>query len=141
MTTNNLINKGELLSKTQRRYKMVPLPGGDLARIQSLTEREKSEYECSVLSSRSGRAIRSRMASATRALIILCLVDGNGNRLLGDEDHDKLSQVDGAVTAAIYTAASEHCGFSADDIESLVKNSEGAPVEDSPTTSQEQSAE
>ena len=136
MTTNNLINREALLGKTKRRYKTVDLPGGETARIQSLTEREKSEYECSVLSTR-GRAVRSKMTAATRALIVLCLVDNAGNRILADTDMEQLAAVDGGVTSAIYAAACEHCGFTADDIESLVKNSESVHVEGSPSSSQE----
>ena len=134
MTTNNLINRDALLGKTARRYDIVTLPGGDCVRIQSLTELEKSEYENSVISAR-GRAMRSKMLIACRQLVVLCVVDGEGNRMLSSDDISAMSGLDGAVTAAIFTAARTHCGFEEGDIEGLVKNSESVRVEDSPTSS------
>ncbi len=134
MTTNNLISRDALLGKTARRYMTVDLPGGEKARIQSLTELEKSEFEFAVISTK-GKALRSKMVIARRTLVVLCLVDNDGKRILSDADLDALAQIDGAVISAIYDEARIHCGFEEGDIEGLAKNSESVPVEGSPSTS------
>ena len=125
----NLTTRNELLGLTKRRFKTIDIPELDLTfRIQSLTEREKSEYETALLT-KTGRGVsRERLTDAARRLMVLCLVDDDNNRLLEPGDVNALSQLDAIVAAKIYNECQTHCGFGEEDIEQIVKNSESVNV-------------
>lgn len=125
-----LTSRSDLLSLTKRRYKTVEISELGLTfRIQSLTEREKSEYETALLT-KTGRSVsRERLTDAARRLMVLCLVDDNGDRLLEPADVGSLSQLDAIVATKIYDECQSHCGFGDDDIEQIVKNSERVHVD------------
>ena len=128
--TTNLTTRRELLGLTKRRFKTIEIPELNLTfRIQSLTEREKSEYETALLT-KTGRGVsRERLTDAARRLMVLCLVDDDDERLLEPADVGTLSQLDAIVAAKIYDECQSHCGFGDDDIEQIVKNSESVSVE------------
>ena len=128
--TMTLTTRGELLGLTKRRYKTIEIPELELTfRIHSLTAREKSEYETALLT-KTGRSVsRERLTDASRRLMVLCLVDDNGDRLLEPADVGTLSQLDAIVASKIYDECQSHCGFGDDDIEEIVKNSERVHVD------------
>lgn len=134
MTTTNepkAIGRDALLSRVDRRHTTVDIPGGGTVRLQSLTEGEKAKYETSMLTKK-GRVNQTKMEDATCRLIVLCMVDDEGRRILSDSDTWELLKLDGAVTAAIFDVATTHCGFSAEDIDAIVKNSGTLHADDSP---------
>lgn len=134
---NTLASMAELFpASTKRRYKDVTLPvSGHRVRIQSLTERECSEYEMAVVAQSTTRSkfVRARLLDANRRLIGLCLVDADGNRLLSDKQADQIATWDSADSNFLHDAVAAHCGINREAIEELVKNSEAIRV-DSPLT-------
>lgn len=120
MSEAGLGTKAALLAATNRRYRDVRV-AGTLWRLQSLTEGERSRYERAVWAA-TGADRDALMASAKRRLLVLCLVDEQGRRLLHDDDADALEVVDGAITGALFDAASAHIGLLAGDLEEAVKN-------------------
>ena len=129
-TETMLTSRTELLGLSKRRYKTIEVPNLGLEfRIQSLTAREKSEYETALLT-KTGRGVsRERLNDAARRLMVLCLVDSDGRRLLEPGDVGELAEMDSIVAAKIYNECQTHCGFNEDDIEQIVKNSESVNVE------------
>lgn len=124
----SLATKEALLGATKRRYRTVPIEGVGEFRIRSLTERERSNYEASLLS-KSGGVVRDKMLTSRRRLIALTLVDESGNLLLSEEDVERLEDVDSSVTVMLWEAARDHCGFTEQDIEDAVGNSERIHVD------------
>ena len=125
-------------AKIPRRHKIVPLPvSGNRVRIQSLTEREQSEYEMAVIAHGSSRSkfVRSKLLDANRRLIALCLVDAAGSRLLSDNQANQLATWDSADANFLHDEVAAHCGINREAIEDLVKNSEGIAVDSPPTDS------
>lgn len=121
------------LATRKRRHREVTLPvAGCNVRIQSLTERERSQYEAAVFSSRGGTNL-SRMLDASRRLIVLCVVDGAGNRILTESDVPKLGDWDAADVSVLYVECAEHCGLNRSDIEALAKNSDTTGDDTQPT--------
>ena len=122
-TTDQLIGAGG-----RRRYRRETLPiSGLLVRIQSLTERELSQYQSAVIASSGAKLQRARLEDASRRLIVRCLVDEAGNRLLADSHVGRLADWDAADTAYLYEACAAHVGVNRTDIEDLVKNSDAIP--------------
>lgn len=127
-----MLNRTKLINSGRRRYKLVPLPDGDTARIQTLNEAERSDFEKGTVNSR-GRINVDRMASARRRLVAKVLVDEEGRRLFDDDQADLLRQADAAIVGAIYDAAVQFVGISNDDVEEEVKNSARLSGDDSST--------
>lgn len=114
-----MITREKLLSQNTKRYTDRKIFGEDY-RIQSLSEREKADYEIKLQDKKAGMS-----AKKARALF-LCrvLVDESNNRLLTDVDVDAVGETDGRIASAIYSVALDHNGYEETDIEELVKNSE-----------------
>jgi hypothetical protein len=104
-------------------------------RIQSLNEGELSAYYAKTAMAKSDAARETRVKNATRRLFALCLVDGDGNRLLTDADTEALAGLDARDSQMLASACQEHVGVTKGEIEDLVKNSEETADGDSRTDS------
>ncbi len=113
-----MISREQLLAKTQRRYLEIKICD-ETFRLQSLTERERTEYELALQDKKTGRMTFDR---SRRLLIARVLVDAEGKRLLMDEDVDALQSVDGRITGMLFAEAQKHCGYDENEIENLTKN-------------------
>ena len=129
---SELVAREAFLTPAERRYQTIAIDGFGSVRIQSLTERQWAGFEMSAVAAKGG-IIRKRVEDARRRLIALCVVDDAGNRLLSDSDVPQLEQLDGAVAAKLFDVCQKHCGFEDNEIEDLVKNSDGIPDDASPT--------
>lgn len=106
----------------KRRFKTVTLPVlGCTLRIQSLTEKDYSDYQASFLG-KDGKPVPARLKAANRVFISMCVVDDDGARLITGENVARLEEWDAADTHYLYGECSKHAGISTDDIEGLIKN-------------------
>lgn len=130
----HLASRDQLLSPTpKRRYREETLPVSGLKiRIQSLTERERSEFERSNLG-KNGQANVAKLETIRRRLAILCLVDQAGNRLLNADDVGNLANWDSADMEALSDACAAHLGMKPEDLESIAKNSDRIAAAASPS--------
>lgn len=104
------------------------------AQLRSLTERERSEYERKMLDKK-GNVDGDKLLVAKCRLIIMCVVDQNGEPVFREAQIQELMDTDSALTNHLYSQCKKHCGFDEDDIERLVGNSESTTVDDSPSVS------
>jgi hypothetical protein len=74
----------------------------------------------------------AKLEAQNRGLIARCLVDGDGNRLLVDEQTGRLRDWDAADTSYLYEECARHVGLKREGIEALEKNSEGTIAGESP---------
>lgn len=119
-------------SGPKRRHKVVTLPVNGLTlRIQSLTEKDYSDYQASFLG-KDGKPVPARLKAANRVFISMCVVDADGNRIITGENVARLEEWDAADTHYLYNECSKHAGISTDDLEGLVKNLEGTPENSTP---------
>ena len=123
----SLLTKSDLLKKAVRRYQEFTLTiGGDqkTCRIQSLNEKERSDYEAATESAKTKAAKAARWKDSKRRLIVLCVVDADGNLILNMADITQLENVDSHITSTIFSKCIEHVGFTDEDVEVLAGNSE-----------------
>jgi hypothetical protein len=119
MSKTNLISRTDLLARCKRRFNTVSIDGMEF-RLQSLSEAEKSRFEKAVINKKTGEVYMS----ARRRLLITMLVDDDGQPLLSGSDMDLLGEMDGAIVAKLFDAASEHAGFTnSEAVDELEKNS------------------
>lgn len=136
-TTSELATLEQLASAStgKRRFVETVLPVSGLrVRIRSLTEREASDYQAHVFSANNDKTRQARLRSANRLLIAKCLVDGEGNRIVPDDQIVALADMDWADASHLYDVCAAHSGMNNADIEALVKNSEPTTPSDSPTS-------
>lgn len=100
----------------QRRYNFMTLPvAGIVVRFQSLSEIELSEYDNAPIKRDDDNdkvTVDEAVQNTSRArLIILCLVDGDGKRILTDADLDWVCSWDPKDTLPLSEVLRDHCGI------------------------------
>lgn len=116
--------------KTKRRYTYVELPQmRRRVRIQSITEREFSDYQASAFSKTQPNSLsQSRLRDAQRRFIAMCLVDEAGNLLCNGTRLDLIGEWDARDSNHLYEECTRWCGIKESDIEDMVKNSSATIV-------------
>ena len=120
------IDRSALIKHSQRRYQFVDVPGVGTARIQSLTEAERSAIEYSVAytdgdeKEQAARRLKARWIVAT-------LVNDDGDRVFTDNDVEFVNTIDSAIVSRLIDSIWDHVGVTKDDQEALEKNLETTP--------------
>lgn len=108
---NGHADRSAFLKPAARRYTDYSVPGFGTVRIQSITERERHQFEASLLDEH-GSFDKGRAALGRVKFISLCIVDSDGLRILADSDLQQIYQnMDAAVVAAIYDRCKTHCNL------------------------------
>ncbi len=91
-------------------------------RLRSLTAKEQGQYETTTLSKKGG-LVTERLIDAKRRLIIMAVVDAQGNPFLTMHDLASMEDTDGLIINQAYKVCAKHVGIGEDEVEDLVKNS------------------
>jgi Fe2+ transport system protein FeoA len=113
---------GDLLGFKVRRY-AVHEARGKKWRFQSLTEKEKTDYELRP-AEKTGAIDLKRAHQQKRRLLVMSLVNGDGVRIATEANLAEIEQVDGALVQELFDFASKHCGIGKDGGAEHEKNSE-----------------
>lgn len=122
---SDVLSREGLLQKSKRRYLDVFLPSGGTARLQSLTELERSEYNSSLLDKR-GELDREKLTYGTMMLLCRMLVDEDNKRMFLDHEHEILASIDSLDMEILGDEARKHIGFDSEYRKDLRKKSETA---------------
>lgn len=102
--------------QAKRRYRDVTLPVSGLkVQIQSLTEREKSEFETEALNRSGTGTSLSKVKNARRRFIQKCCVQPR----IEPEHIELLGGIDGADLGHLHSVCAEHVGWDEEDISKL----------------------
>lgn len=115
---------------SERIFDVVDVPGLGKVRIRSLTELERCRYETGHLDAE-GNIDDAKTLAGKRRLIVMCVCDGDGNPILTDADVEALAGKHGAFTGLVYDRCWKHCGFSREDLVSVVGNLKPVPADSS----------
>jgi len=118
---SNYATRDQILSAPKRRFAEVDIPDWGKFRVRSLTELERSKFEASIRD-KQGKVSNAKLLDLKCRLIVLCVVDENGDTLLTNADIDALREQDSCRTNQLVDAIQKHCGFSDNDLEELEKN-------------------
>jgi hypothetical protein len=119
-------------SAAKRRYHEEEIPSLGWIRVQNLSEREQSEWETAKIGD-DGRRTTDGLRETKAHLIVLCLVDDEGDRRFHDSQVGVVMEADSAVTNAVFEICRRHCGIPTKDVDAVAalraiqKNSEGGP--------------
>lgn len=107
-------SRADFLAPCPRRYGTFHLPhSGCTVRYRSLSEAEFARFEMESLKQTDDglRTDEQRLEDCRGRLIVLCLCDADGKRILSDADVDAIGDLDAADTSALYDVLREHCGI------------------------------
>lgn len=122
---SSVLSREGLLQKTKRRYVEVELPSGGTARLQSLSELERSEYNSSLLDKK-GDIDKTKLTFGTMLLLCRMLVDSDDKRLFLDHEYELLASIDSLDMEVLGEEARKHVGFDLEYRKELRKKSEPA---------------
>lgn len=122
---SEVLSREGLLQKTKRRYVEVQLPSGGTARLQSLNELERAEYNSSLLDKK-GELDRDKLTYGTMMLLCRMLVDQDNKRMFHDHEHETLALIDSLDMEVLGDEARRHIGFDSEYRRDLRKKSEPA---------------
>ena len=118
---SELATREMLLAAPKRRFTEVTIPDWGTFRLRSLTELERSRFEASIRD-KTGKVSNNKLIDLKCRMIVLCVVDANGDPILGNGDIDQLRNQDSRNTNLLVEAIQRHCGISDTDLEDLEKN-------------------
>lgn len=144
MSENNVLATADELfgQPTKRRFLGGKNDPGDAlllpvqqrnVRIRSLLEGELSSYQMETINAKSGGFRAARLKEANARLIVLCLVDDDGNCIGSNRNISSINKWDAADSQYLFDACVGHCGINSGDIEALVGNSDRTTDDASPS--------
>lgn len=109
----------------------VKIPSWNLSQpvyVREMTAAERDEYEAYLLDNR-GPDEKTNLRGVRARLVVLTLVDKDGNRIFADSDIDAVGRKGARSIEPIVEAAMKLNAMRKKDVEALAKNSETAPGE------------
>jgi hypothetical protein len=91
--------------------------------VKGLSGKERDVWEGSLLVG-SGKRQRVDHANLRAKLVVRCIVDADGNRLLKDDDVETIGEMRADQLAPLYDKAAELSGLSEKDMDALKKSLE-----------------
>ena len=112
----------------------IPEWGGRKVLVCGLTAAGKNAYEASLFEIK-GNSRKVRLENATAKLLVRTLVDPARKTLFVETDIERLGTKSAVALERLAKVANRLSAVTADEVEALVKNSEAAQSDDSPTDS------
>lgn len=129
------LTRDQILEANDIQIEKVATPewGGDgITLVRSLDGRSRDAFEAGsmVKNARSG-SYDMRLENLRARLLVLAICDEDGKRIFTDADVGKIGAKNAGVLARVYDVATRLSGISRQDVDELVKNSDGDPSADS----------
>ena len=129
--TNQITTRSQALSVgCNREYIEFEVDGWGWCRAQTLTERERREYDLGQLDAE-GNLDMSKVPLAGPRLMAFMLVDEEDDQLFSVRDVPELANKDARIISAIVERLRIHCGMDEDTLEEQVGNYEETQGDDS----------
>lgn len=105
-----------------RKVERVPVPelGGDVC-VRGLTGTDRDAFEASLFNGE-GEERKFSAENVRAKLLVRCIVDEEGKRLFGDDEHQVLGDCGADALDALYDVAQRLSGIARKDLERAVKN-------------------
>ncbi len=121
------LTKETILSANDVEIKEVEVPEwGGVVCVRGMTARERQRYEESL----QGKKGQINTRNALEKLVVLCIVDKDGNRLFADDDIAALSKKSAKALMRVAAVATELSGLTKEDMEEMVENFDETTLSD-----------
>jgi hypothetical protein len=124
-----LLGKSDIFAAEDRQYVLLHIEewGGDV-RLQSLTGRERDEFEASTTETKNGRS-KPKFENFRAKMCAACMVDENGKRIFTTRaDIQMLGEKSVSALQKIFNRCQELNGMSDEDVEELTEDFGSAEV-------------
>lgn len=126
-----LLSKQAILAAKDIETKDVDVPEwGGCVRVKALTGSERDAFEQETVA-RKGKNVETNLRNIRARLVVLAVVDADGNRLFGYHDIEALGKKSAKPLDRLFTVAMELSGIRDEDVEELAKNSVSDQSDDS----------
>lgn len=128
-----MLTRDEILAAEDLPVEIVYVPewGGSVF-VRTLTGSERDKFEEDTIQGK-GKNRRVTLQNIRARLVALTVCDESGTRLFQPADVARLGLKSAAALDRVFSVAQRLSGLTDDDVEELVKNSEAAPGDCSPT--------
>ena len=135
MSDGNFLSREAILSVADITVEQVAVPEwGGMVRVKGLTGAERDRFEAVLLQDKKRPNRLEAYVNFRARLVVLSVVDENGNRLFTDKDVAALGAKSAQALERVYQVASRLAGLNNEDVEELTKNSESDQSDDSTRT-------
>lgn len=118
---SDFLSRDQLLAAQALPYEDVEIAELGRVRVQGLSLAQRDEYESAVVENR-GRNVAVNRENIRAKLIVRCLVNGNGERLLKDDDVALVGALAAKTLDRVFAVCQKLSGLSPDDLEVLAGN-------------------
>lgn len=128
--SSGLLGRDAFLAVRALPVKIVSVPelGGDV-RVQGLSGTQRDEFEKASVEGR-GKSMRVNLDNFRARLIVRCVVDEAGKRILRDSDVERVGALPAIAVQRIFKAAQELSGLADDEIEELTEELKTDPSDE-----------
>lgn len=117
-----ILTRDDILRADDIQAEIVDVPEwGGQVRVKGLSGTERDRFEQDSIDQR-GKANKLNLANIRARLLVLCLVDEQGNRLFQRSDIDLLGQKSAAALNRVFEVARRLSGLNQEDVEELAEN-------------------
>lgn len=133
---HELLTKDEILGMDDIHMEEVVVPewNGRTVLVCGLTAAAKNAYEASLVEIK-GTSRKVRLENATAKLLVRTIVNRQRQPLFSETDIERLGTKSAAALERLAKVAQRLSAMNQEDVEALVKNSDAAQSDDSPTVS------
>ena len=135
MSDSKLLSRADILGiadDIQTERVDVPEWGGSVL-VRGLTGTERDEFEAGIVGEKKSEK-RFNYRNFRARLVVLAMVDEEGNQLFGPADVRQLGERSALALDRVFDVAQRLSGISEDDVEELTKNSPSADPSGASTT-------
>lgn len=123
----SLLTKEQLLEKRTRKTVEVEIPELDgSVKIRALRSKEITSWQTSMMDKHGNPDVK-RLKESRERLVMLSVVDDNGNLVFGRDDLEALNNLENSIIDRIAVAAHDLNGIEGTEFEQAVGNSNGTP--------------
>jgi len=126
-----LLSKEAILGAQDMTTQDVEVPEwAGTVRVKALTGSERDAFESEIVQ-RNGKNITQNLKNIRARLVVMAVVDEQGNRLFGFRDIEALGEKSAKALDRVFAVAQELSGLRDEDVDELAKNSVATPGDSS----------
>jgi hypothetical protein len=128
-----VLDRDSILQSEDRSFEVVDVPEwgpGAQVRVSSLSGSERDTFEASI-TTRRGTEVSVNLVNARAKLVVLTIVDDEGNRVFTDDDVFEVGKKNATALNRIFEVAQRLSGLTEDDVKEAVAGFAPDPAEGS----------
>ena len=124
-----VMDRDSILGSDDLKTEVIDVPEWNgKVRVRSLTGSERDAYESSI-TRRHGTDVELNLVNARAKLVVLTVVDDDGNRIFGEDDVMELGKKNATAVNRVFEVAQRLSGLTEEDVKEAVAGFVDGPAE------------